>query len=132
MGKHRPPDPRPYRVPAGHPPRGDLACIENPPEWRSAPCRRRGCRAVSRNRRNDRGRRHGPDHHAEPQDAGLSAEENRSAREMRDPRNIAVIGVTGYTGFELATLLLRHPGIAKPTFYVRESNGANCLSDLFP
>jgi N-acetyl-gamma-glutamyl-phosphate reductase len=51
---------------------------------------------------------------------------------MRDPRQIAVIGVTGYTGFELATLLLRHPGIAKPTFYVREANGAHCLSDLFP
>jgi N-acetyl-gamma-glutamyl-phosphate reductase len=51
---------------------------------------------------------------------------------MRDPRNIAVIGVTGYTGFELATLLLRHPGIAKPTFYVRETNGARCLSEMFP
>jgi N-acetyl-gamma-glutamyl-phosphate reductase len=51
---------------------------------------------------------------------------------MRDPRQIAVIGVTGYTGFELATLLLRHPGIGKPTFFVRETNGANCLSDLFP
>jgi N-acetyl-gamma-glutamyl-phosphate reductase len=51
---------------------------------------------------------------------------------MRDPRNIAVIGVTGYTGFELATLLLRHPGIGKPTFYVRESSGARCLSEMFP
>jgi N-acetyl-gamma-glutamyl-phosphate reductase len=51
---------------------------------------------------------------------------------MRDPRNIAVIGVTGYTGFELATLLLRHPGIGKPTFYVRERNGARCLSEMFP
>jgi N-acetyl-gamma-glutamyl-phosphate reductase len=51
---------------------------------------------------------------------------------MRDPRSIAVIGVTGYTGFELATLLLRHPGIGKPVFYVRESNGAHCLSELFP
>ncbi|HKM67017.1 MAG TPA: N-acetyl-gamma-glutamyl-phosphate reductase [Candidatus Acidoferrum sp.] len=51
---------------------------------------------------------------------------------MRDPRSIAVIGVTGYTGFELATLLLRHPGIAKPTFYVRETNGARCLSEMFP
>ena len=51
---------------------------------------------------------------------------------MRDPRNIAVIGVTGYTGFELATLLLRHPGIGKPTFYVRETNGARCLSEMFP
>jgi N-acetyl-gamma-glutamyl-phosphate reductase len=51
---------------------------------------------------------------------------------MKDPRNIAVIGVTGYTGFELATLLLRHPGIATPTFYVRETNGFHCLSQLFP
>ena len=51
---------------------------------------------------------------------------------MRDSRNIAVIGVTGYTGFELATLLLRHPGIGKPTFYVRETNGARCLSEMFP
>lgn len=51
---------------------------------------------------------------------------------MRDPRNIAVIGVTGYSGFELATLLLRHPGIGKPTFYVRETNGARCLSEMFP
>ena len=51
---------------------------------------------------------------------------------MRDPRNIAVIGVTGYTGFELATLLLRHPAIAKPTFYVRETHGHHCLSQLFP
>jgi N-acetyl-gamma-glutamyl-phosphate reductase len=51
---------------------------------------------------------------------------------MRDPRNIAVIGVTGYTGFELATLLLRHPAVPKPTFYVRETNGFQCLSQLFP
>jgi N-acetyl-gamma-glutamyl-phosphate reductase len=51
---------------------------------------------------------------------------------MKDPRNIAVIGVTGYTGFALATLLLRHPAIAKPTFYVRETNGYHCLSQLFP
>ncbi|MGB7846215.1 MAG: N-acetyl-gamma-glutamyl-phosphate reductase [Candidatus Acidiferrum sp.] len=51
---------------------------------------------------------------------------------MRDPRHIAVVGVTGYTGFELASLLLRHPAIAKPTFYVRETNGFHCLSQLFP
>ena len=51
---------------------------------------------------------------------------------MRDPWNIAVIGVTGYTGFELATLLLRHPAIATPTFYVRETQGFHCLSQLFP
>lgn len=51
---------------------------------------------------------------------------------MRDPRHIAVIGVTGYTGLELATLLLRHPAISTPTFYVRETNGHHCLSQLFP
>jgi N-acetyl-gamma-glutamyl-phosphate reductase len=51
---------------------------------------------------------------------------------MRDPQHIAVIGVTGYTGFELASLLLRHPAIAQATFYVRESNGFHCLSQLFP
>jgi len=51
---------------------------------------------------------------------------------MRDPRNIAVIGVTGYTGFELATLLLRHPEMKQSTFYVRETNGFHCLSQLFP
>jgi N-acetyl-gamma-glutamyl-phosphate reductase len=51
---------------------------------------------------------------------------------MRDPRSIAVIGVTGYTGFELASLLLRHPAIATPTFYVRDTQGHQCISQLFP
>jgi N-acetyl-gamma-glutamyl-phosphate reductase len=51
---------------------------------------------------------------------------------MKDPRNIAVIGVTGYTGFELAKLLLRHPEVSQATFYVRDTNGAHCLSQLFP
>ena len=51
---------------------------------------------------------------------------------MRDPKTIAVIGVTGYTGFELTTLLLRHPAVPRPTFYVRETNGARCLSQMFP
>jgi N-acetyl-gamma-glutamyl-phosphate reductase len=51
---------------------------------------------------------------------------------VRDLQNIAVIGVTGYTGFELATLLVRHPAISPPTFYVRDTNGARCLSEIFP
>ena len=51
---------------------------------------------------------------------------------MRDPKNIAVLGVTGYTGFELATLLIRHPEVPHPTFYVREPNGAKCLAEMFP
>jgi len=51
---------------------------------------------------------------------------------MRDARHIAVVGVTGYTGFELAKILLRHPAVEKPVFYVRDTNGAKCLSELFP
>ena len=51
---------------------------------------------------------------------------------MRNPRQAAVVGVTGYTGLELARILLRHPEIAPPAFYVRETNGAKCLAELFP
>lgn len=51
---------------------------------------------------------------------------------MRDPLQVAVVGVTGYTGMELAGLLLRHPGVKSPAFYVRETNGAKCLAPLFP
>ena len=39
---------------------------------------------------------------------------------MNDPVRVAVVGATGYAGFELARLLLRHPQIEKPTFYLRE------------
>jgi len=51
---------------------------------------------------------------------------------MRDPNQVAVVGVTGYSGFELARLLLRHPAVKNPVFYVRETNGAKCLGELFP
>jgi len=52
---------------------------------------------------------------------------------MSDPRRVAVVGATGYAGFELATLLLRHPKLSKPTFYLRESSRpVNCLTDIFP
>ena len=52
---------------------------------------------------------------------------------MKDPRRVAVIGATGYAGFELARLLLRHPKIERPTFYLRgESAQARCLTQLFP
>src|SRR5580704_18587303 len=51
---------------------------------------------------------------------------------MRDHRQIAVVGVTGYTGLELARILLRHPQLRPPVFYVRETNGAKCLAELFP
>jgi N-acetyl-gamma-glutamyl-phosphate reductase len=51
---------------------------------------------------------------------------------MSNPRQVAVVGVTGYTGFELARLLLRHPEVKSPVFYVRETNGTGCLAELFP
>jgi N-acetyl-gamma-glutamyl-phosphate reductase len=48
-------------------------------------------------------------------------------------QRIAVVGVTGYAGYELARLLLRHPNVEKPTFYLRESSTqARCLTELFP
>lgn len=52
---------------------------------------------------------------------------------MNDPRRVAVIGATGYAGFELAKLLLRHPEIERPIFYLRgENREARCLTEVFP
>lgn len=51
---------------------------------------------------------------------------------MKDANNIAVVGVSGYTGFELAKILLRHPDAKTLTFYVRDPQGARCLTELFP
>jgi N-acetyl-gamma-glutamyl-phosphate reductase len=51
---------------------------------------------------------------------------------MKSQGHIAVVGVTGYTGFELAKILLRHPAVETPVFYIREPNGTKCLSQIFP
>jgi N-acetyl-gamma-glutamyl-phosphate reductase len=52
---------------------------------------------------------------------------------MNDPTRVAVVGATGYAGFELARLLLRHPHIEKPTFFLRGENArVSCLTELFP
>lgn len=52
---------------------------------------------------------------------------------MKGPCRVAVVGVTGYAGFELARLLLRHPHIEKTTFFLRKSHGrVGCLTELFP
>src|SRR3989454_2097150 len=51
---------------------------------------------------------------------------------MKNPHQIAVVGVTGYTGLELARILLRHPALQTPVFYLRDANGAKCLAELFP
>jgi N-acetyl-gamma-glutamyl-phosphate reductase len=50
-----------------------------------------------------------------------------------DPLRVAVVGATGYAGYELARLLLRHPQVAKPTFYLRDGHaGLRCLTELYP
>jgi N-acetyl-gamma-glutamyl-phosphate reductase len=52
---------------------------------------------------------------------------------MSGPQRAAVVGATGYAGFELARLLLRHPQIEKPTFFLREGHGdIRCLTELYP
>jgi N-acetyl-gamma-glutamyl-phosphate reductase len=52
---------------------------------------------------------------------------------MNDAARVAVVGATGYAGFELARLLLRHPHIEKPIFFLRDGNaGVRCLTELFP
>jgi N-acetyl-gamma-glutamyl-phosphate reductase len=52
---------------------------------------------------------------------------------MSDPCRVAVVGATGYAGFELARLLLRHPHIENLTFFLRESHAnVHCLTELFP
>ena len=51
---------------------------------------------------------------------------------MRHPNQVAVVGVTGYTGFELARILVRHPSVTNPVFYVRDTGGAKCLAEMFP
>ena len=51
---------------------------------------------------------------------------------MRNPQHVAVVGVSGYTGLELAKILLRHPAVERPVFYLRNGNGAKCLGEVFP
>lgn len=51
---------------------------------------------------------------------------------MSDKGKVAVIGATGYAGYELARLLLRHPHLGTPTFFLRENANVRCLTELFP
>jgi len=44
----------------------------------------------------------------------------------------AVVGATGYAGFELARLLGRHPRLAKPLLFTRESANSADLTDYYP
>jgi N-acetyl-gamma-glutamyl-phosphate reductase len=52
---------------------------------------------------------------------------------MNGPARVAVVGATGYAGYELTRLLLRHPQVETPTFFLRESRAnVRCLTELFP
>jgi N-acetyl-gamma-glutamyl-phosphate reductase len=52
---------------------------------------------------------------------------------MNSKTKVAVVGATGYAGFELARLLLRHPQIEKPVFFLRgEHANVRCLTEIFP
>jgi N-acetyl-gamma-glutamyl-phosphate reductase len=52
---------------------------------------------------------------------------------MSVPLKVAMIGATGYAGFELARLLLRHPNVQRPTFYLRHPHAeVRCLTELYP
>ncbi|HZR27500.1 MAG TPA: N-acetyl-gamma-glutamyl-phosphate reductase [Terriglobales bacterium] len=54
---------------------------------------------------------------------------------MPAPLQTAVVGATGYAGFELARLLTRHPRLSAPLLLRRESEDsskAETLADVFP
>jgi len=52
---------------------------------------------------------------------------------MRAPIQPAVVGATGYAGFELTRLLLRHPRVRKPVLLGRDGEaGSLDLSELYP
>jgi N-acetyl-gamma-glutamyl-phosphate reductase len=44
----------------------------------------------------------------------------------------AVVGATGYAGFELARLLGRHPRLSKPLLFTRESGASTDLTEFYP
>src|SRR5579872_692249 len=44
----------------------------------------------------------------------------------------AVVGATGYAGFELARLLGKHPRLAKPLLFTRESGSSSDLTEFYP
>jgi len=44
----------------------------------------------------------------------------------------AVVGATGYAGFELARLLGKHPRLAKPLLFTRESGNSADLTEYYP
>ncbi|PYY06223.1 MAG: N-acetyl-gamma-glutamyl-phosphate reductase, partial [Acidobacteria bacterium] len=44
----------------------------------------------------------------------------------------AVVGATGYAGFELARILGRHPRLSRPLLFSRESGNSADLTEYYP
>ncbi|HEV2388658.1 MAG TPA: N-acetyl-gamma-glutamyl-phosphate reductase [Candidatus Acidoferrales bacterium] len=55
---------------------------------------------------------------------------------MNAKPTVAVVGATGYAGRELARLVVRHPLVDRPVFFLREKGEGpdqpHCLSELYP
>lgn len=55
---------------------------------------------------------------------------------MNAKPRVAVVGATGYTGRELAHLVVRHPSVERPVFFLRDGaegeRRINCLTELYP
>ena len=51
---------------------------------------------------------------------------------MKSQLQAAVVGATGYAGFELSRLLGRHPHLAKPLLFTRESGNSADLTEYYP
>ena len=56
------------------------------------------------------------------------------ARLMAAKLKTAILGATGYSGFELARILLRHPGVETPVFLQRSGETAKetNLAEMYP
>src|ERR1700759_5763808 len=77
--------------------------------------------------------RHHPYYCARQFHCGRGGEEDPGAARMTAQLQPAVIGSTGYSGFEVTRLLLHHPHAKKPVLLSRESGGAaGDLTDAYP
>lgn len=51
---------------------------------------------------------------------------------MAEQLQTAVVGATGYAGFELSRLLSHHPRLSKPLLFTRDSGPTGDLADFYP
>ncbi len=96
---------------AGYPARAEHARAEDASQRRAAARGGGGRGALERSRRHAGGRRHRSAHYDIAQRLQDDSETHRGNASMSDPARVAVVGATGYAGYELARLLLRHPNV---------------------